>query len=186
MKILKKSLLILSLFILIISCSKDDEQVQTPKTPSTLLSKINYSSTSSYTKFSYDENNKLILEERASGNGNVCNTTFVYNTKGKITETLKKPTAGNITKIEKQSYYYDSQDRLVEKKSFLATINLPNDFALDYSEMYSYSGNNIEYIRKDAGNNYLSTRLIIELDQNGNYTSVKTYKNMTTTDPIGV
>lgn len=183
MKTLKKTLLILSI-ILIISCSKDDEQVQTPKTQTTLLSKINYSPTT-YTKFLYDESNKLIFEEQVSSNGRVYNKTFVYSTKNKISETIRKQTPG-LNSIIKQTYSYDSQDRIIEIKSFVSTANLPNDFVLEYSDMFSYSTNNIEFTRKNVQNNYSSQRTIFELNQNGNYTTVKYFSNMSATDPIGV
>ena len=185
-KTLKTFLKLTILFIIITSCSKDDdEQVQTPKTPVYLISKITYSATSN-TKYFYDENNKLINEESSNNSGSVFRTTFQYNDKGKIIENLKVPIAGNATAVEKLTYSYDSQNRFIHRKLFAATTTSPDEFALDNTETFAYNATNIEYKIKDGNSTFVTRRVIFDLDSSGNFLTATGYRNLTAIDQVGV
>ena len=186
MKSLKILLILTFVSLFATSCSKDnDEQVIEPKAPVYLLSKITYSATQN-TKYFYDENNKLINEESTNNNGSVFRKTFKYNNSGKIIENLQVPTTGNSTAIEKLTYLYDSQNRLIERKLFTATTSAPDEFALDYTEIYSYNATNIEYKYKDGNSTFATNRVIFDLDPSGNFITATGYRNLTALDQVGI
>jgi hypothetical protein len=185
MKTLKTFLTLTILLIITTSCSKDDEAVQEPKTPIYLLSKITYSATQN-TKYFYDENNILINEESLNNSGSIFKTTFQYNNNGKLIENLKVPIAGNDISIEKETYSYDSQNRLIQRKLFTATTSAPDEFALDYTETFGYNASNIEYKYKDGYSTFATRRTIFELDQSGNFLIATGYRNLTAADQVGV
>ena len=183
MKTQKLIILIVSLFMLIISCSKNDDPVVTAQKPTYLLSKISYSSTSNNT-FSYDENNKLL--ENILTNGNSVNkTTFQYNAKGKISETLTKPISGTNQSIKKTAYMYDAQDRLIEKALFQESVVLQNLFIYNSSDTFTYNANKIEYKNTKANASLATSRAIFELDSNGNFLNITRYKNISASNPFG-
>ncbi len=168
------------------SCSKDDnEQVIEPKAPVYLLSKITYSATQN-TKYFYDENNKLINEESSNNSGSVFRTTFQYNNKGKIIENIKVPIAGNATAIEKMTYSYDAENRLIQRKLFAATTASPDEFALDNTVTFTNNATNIEYKYKDGNSTFVIRRVIFDLDASGNFLTATGYRNLTALDQVGV
>jgi YD repeat-containing protein len=183
MKTLKTILAIIILSLFTISCSK--EEIQTPNTAVYLISKISYTANQN-TKFFYDENNKLINEESLYSDGSVIKTTFDYNSKGKIVQTLSKPIAGKNTSIEKLTYTYDAQDRLIEKKLFTTTTSFPDEFTYDSKGIYSYSPNNVEVKYVYANSNFAYTREIYESNPPANYLTSKRYRNISIADPNGI
>ncbi len=183
MKTQKLIVTFVSLFMLITSCSKNDDQILTTQKPTYLLSKINYSATSNNT-FSYDENNRLIENILTNGNS-VYKTTFKYNTKGKISETLAKTISGTNQSIKKIAYMYDAQDRLIEKKLFQESVVFPNLFIYDSSDTFTYNANKIEHKYTKANASLATSRAIVELDSNGNFLNITRYKNISASNPFG-
>lgn len=182
MKTLKTLSILFAFALLISSCSKsEDGSTQ----PTYLLSKISYKKSSETTVLLYNSNNKLISVESDLKGAFHYLTTIVYNSNGQIYETLQTPAPGG-SGLEKTTYIYNADNKIIEKKYFTTAIDAPNDFKYTSSDFYEYNGNTIESKRKIKTDNFFSRRSIYNLDSNKNVTNATFYKNMTEANPQGI
>ena len=182
----KLTVIIVTLFMLITSCTKNDEEVQIPKKSTYLLSKITYSASSNIT-FSCDENNRLMESNSIRDNASPSKTTFQYNSKGKISEALTiVPLPGNSLPKNKIIYTYDAQDRLIEKKTFSNSFSSPGVFTISSTENFIYLANTIQYKFTQANASFPTKIDNYDLDSNGNFSSIFSYKNITQSSPYGI
>jgi hypothetical protein len=183
MKTLKTIIAITLLSLFSVSCSNDGDS-DTNK-PVLLLEKE--TTFIGYNTYTYDGNNKLSVIESINPGFSNYKTTFVYNSNGKIEESVTIVTASSFpVPPTKLTYTYDAQNRLIEKKVFQST---PENLALfNYvrSDFFEYNGNLITLKSVPKDSNVPTTRIVFDFDNKGNIVKETSYNQMSTNNPNGL
>ena len=141
----KLLLLILPITVsLLIGCSKSNNSITVPSNMSGLLTKITHINSGSYNTnlFTYDNSQRLISSKQYTVdtfNGNIIYDTAIgnygYTGNSKLASYLVSNGTGSGTIID--SFYYDSQNRLIKDTSYQTTSNGYNNSCV----YYNYFGN---------------------------------------------
>ena len=183
MKTLQTFIAITLLSLFTVSCSNDGDS-DTAK-PVVLLTKVIKSS--GHTIYDYDDNNKLILVEDVNPGFSTYKTTFVYNSNGKIEESLTVQEGGIYPSPPvKKTYLYDAQNRLIEKKHFQASLKNPALYDYLKSDFFEYNGSQITFKSQKKESNIPDTRIIYDFDTKGNIVKTVAYSQMSANNPNGL
>jgi hypothetical protein len=183
MKTLQTIIAITLLSLFSVSCSNDGDS-DTNK-PVLLLEKETHFV--GYNKYIYDANNKLSVIENINPGFSSYKTTLIYNSNGKIEESVTIVTASNFpappTKI---TYSYDAQNRLIEKKIFQSSSENLSLFNYIRSDFFEYNGNLVTLKSKEKDSNVPTTRIIYDFDNKGNIIKKTSYEQMSADNPNGL
>lgn len=183
MKALQTIFAITILSFFAVACSNDGDSEANK--PVSLLTKFTHDS--GYSNYTYDANNKLSLTEEVNPGFSNYKTTFVYNSNGKIEESLTVSTGGMFPSAPlKMTYTYDAQNRLIEKKYFQAPSQNSALFNYFRSDFFEYNGNLLTLKSFKKEDNFPDTRTIYEFDNNGNIIKKIAYSQMTANNPNGL
>jgi YD repeat-containing protein len=183
MKNILKKLILLSLSILAVSCSKDDNYVAKENR---LLTETNEISTKT---FSYNSDNKL---SKITDVGDVDNygstqaiTSFGYDSNGNMTlKTIEY--SGNVSYGISYAYAYNSDGQITSLSVSHASANGSNSF-ISYST-FSYTNDSkiTETLHTTDGEyNDIITLLVYNYSSSFNLIDLSTYTNVSSTNPNG-